>query len=320
MQPPYDITPTILKLTHEIGEKLGQVTAIYFHQVSPELRKVNRIKTIQASLQIEGNTLSAEQITALFDNKRVLGPAKDILEVQNAIEVYEQITTFNPHSLADFLKAHQLLMKGLLPDAGKFRTASVGIVKGNKVTHLAPPAQNVHYLMTNLLAYLRDSSDLVLIKSCVFHYEMEFIHPFMDGNGRMGRLWQTCILMEEYPVFQYLPFENLIKQYQNKYYEVLAISDKMGKSTVFIEYMLEIINQSLADLLQVQYQPLNALQRIQYYQSIVQNQPFTRKDYLQYFKSISTSTASRDLKKGVNKGILIKRGKHRLTTYQYDME
>jgi Fic family protein len=241
MKPPYEITPKILKLITSISEKIGEVNANYLTKQSPQLRKQNRIKTIHSSLKIEGNTLTEEQITALIENKRVIGPEKDVLEVLNAIKVYEKLDSFNFSSDKSFLKAHLELMNGLIESAGKYRTQGVGIVKGTIVEHIAPPFDNVPHLMKDLFEYLKDSDELTLIKSCVFHYEMEFIHPFLDGNGRMGRLWQTLILMSEYAVFEFLPFEALISKTQDDYYKSLALSEKSGKSTFFIEYMLDVI-------------------------------------------------------------------------------
>jgi Fic family protein len=298
MKPPYDITPNILKLIRSISEKIGEVNATYLNKQSPQLRKQNRIKTIHSSLQIEGNTLTEEQITALIENKRVIGPEKDVIEVINAIKVYEKLKDYSYSSDKSFLKAHQELMKGLIDSAGKYRKQAVGIVKGTKVEHIAPPHDNVPYLMKDLFEYLKDSEELTLIKSCVFHYEMEFIHPFLDGNGRMGRLWQTLILRSEYPVFEFLPFETLISQSQNEYYNALALSDKVGKSTVFIEYMLGVIDESLKSLLNYNNRILRDIDRLDHFITLGIKE-FTRKEYMNIFKDISSATASRDLKKGV---------------------
>jgi len=259
--------------------------------------------------------LSEEQITAILENKRVVGPQKDIIEVLNALEVYKNINTLKHHSEKDFLKAHKMLMKDLIENSGKYRTKGVGIVKGSKIEHVAPPYENVPFLMKDLFQYLKDKSEISLIKSCVFHYEMEFIHPFMDGNGRMGRLWQTLILMEEYPVFEFLPFETLISKNQTAYYNSLSASDKEGKSTKFIEYMLSIIDQSLSELLENSTKKLSDENRIQVF---IENfvEEFTRKDYLNYFKVLSSATASRDLKKAVEMGIITKHGDKKTTTYR----
>ena len=314
MKPPYDITPKILKLISSISEKIGEVNANYLSRQSPQLRKQNRIKTIHSSLQIEGNTLTEVQITALIENKRVVGPQKDILEVLNAIKVYEKLDKYDFLSEKSFLKAHQVLMTGLISDAGKYRKQGVGIVKGTKLEHVAPPYKNVPYLMKDLFKYLKDSDELTLIRSCVFHYEMEFIHPFLDGNGRMGRLWQTLILMSEYPIFEFLPFETLISKTQKEYYKSLAMSDKLGKSTSFIEYMLRVIDQSLESILTYNNRILKDTDRLEHFISLG-IQSFTRKDYMNVFKNLSSATASRDLKKGVELNMFKSIGNKNKTEY-----
>lgn len=315
MKPPYEITPKILKLITSISEKIGEVNANFLNKPSPKLRKQNRIKTIHSSLKIEGNTLTEEQITALIENKRVIGPKKDVAEVLNAIEIYEHLEQYNPTNEKSFWKAHQNLMKGLINDAGKYRRQSVGIVKGSKVEHLAPPFENVPFLMKDLFEYLKKSDEIQLIKSCVFHYEMEFIHPFLDGNGRMGRLWQTLILMEKYPVFEFLPFETLISNDQDKYYKALAESDKSGQSTKFIEYMLNVIDISISELLKFNNRTLNEKDRLEYFVSLNKSE-FTRKDYMDIFKDISSATASRDLKKGAELNLFEKIGEKNKTIYR----
>lgn len=315
VKPPYDITSAILKLITQISEKLGEVNANFLDKPSPQLRKQNKIKTIHSSLSIEGNTLTEEQITALLEEKRVIGPKKDIEEVLNAISIYEKLDNYSPYSIDSFLEAHFELMKGLVKGAGEFRKQGVGIVKGEQIQHLAPPFENVPGLMKDLLEYLKDPDELCLIKSCVFHYEMEFIHPFLDGNGRMGRLWQTLILKEEYPVFEFLPFETFISQTHEDYYKALAISDKTGKSTVFIEYMLGVINESLGSLLVFNNRTLSDVDRLEYFvgQSL---KTFSRKDYMNVFKYISSATASRDLKKGIELGLFTKAGEKNKTVYE----
>lgn len=317
MKPPYIITSKILELVHLISECLGEINASHLYKPTTELRKKNRIKTIQSSLEIEGNTLSEEQITALLDNKRIIAPEKDIIEVKNAIEVYNQLNTFKVNKLSELERAHLILMQGLVDKPGKLRTTNVGIVKGSKVEHVAPSGSMVRGLMNDLFSYLKEDSDLLLIKSCVFHYEFEFIHPFVDGNGRMGRLWQTLILLQKYPVFEYLPIESLIKDNQEAYYKSLSISDKTGHSTAFIEFMLGIILKALQDVLLTQMQVLTTDDRIAYFKDKIGKHFFSRKDYLQNYKNISSSTASRDLKWAVEKGILEKEGEHRFVKYQY---
>jgi Fic family protein len=314
MKPPYQITTEILKLVTSISEKIGQINSKFLDKPSPKLRKENKIKTIHSSLSIEGNTLTEEQITALLDDKRVIGPTKDVSEVLNAIQVYNHIRTFIPDSKQSFLSAHKLLMKDLVPSAGKFRAGGVGIVAGDKVAHMAPPAKNVPYLMDDLFKYIKSQDEIALIKSCVFHYEMEFIHPFSDGNGRMGRLWQTLILMEEYPVFEFIPFENMIHKTQNEYYQALSTSDRVGNSTPFIEYMLNVIDNSLYKTLDFKSRTMSSEDRLTYFSEIVEAS-FNRKDYMFVFNNISSATASRDLKLGVELGIFEKEGDKTITVY-----
>jgi Fic family protein len=315
MKPPYEITSSILKLITSISEKIGEVNANLLNKPSPKLKKQNRIKTIHSSLRIEGNILTEEQITALLENKRVIGPKKDVVEVLKAIKIYENLDIYKPSNEKSFLKAHQDLMESLIEDAGKYRKQSVGIVKGSKIEHVAPPFGNLPYLMKDLFEYLKKSDEIELIKSCVFHYEMEFIHPFLDGNGRMGRLWQTLILMEKYPIFEFLPFETLISNDQEKYYKALAESDKSGKSTQFIEYMLGVIDISISELLNFNNRTLNEKDRLEYFVSLNKIQ-FTRKDYMDIFKDISSATASRDLKKGTELKIFEKIGELNKTIYK----
>jgi Fic family protein len=208
-----------------------------------------------------------------------------------------------------------MLMADLLLDAGRYRRSGVGILKGTKVEHVAPPAQNLSHLMTELFSFLKKSDELTLIKSCVFHYEIEFIHPFSDGNGRMGRLWQTLLLMQQYPLFEYLPFETLISKNQKNYYKALAASDKKGSSTIFIEFMLGIINNSLDELLTNRVGSISMPERLELFISSGIG-VFTRKDYLNYFRTISSATASRDLKYAADKKLIRKSGDKSKTVYK----
>lgn len=314
-KPPYEITPRILQLVASVSEKLGQINAHFLDKPSPQLRKKNRIKSIYSSLSIEGNTLSEAQITDIIDNQRVVGPKKDILEVLNAIKAYDAIGDFKVNSKKAFLKAHRILMQSLIEDNGRYRKSGVGIMGGNRMAHIAPPAKNVPYLMEDLFQYLKNSEEITLIKSCVFHYEMEFIHPFLDGNGRMGRLWQTLILMQEYPVFEFIPLENVILNSQKEYYQALAKSDKLASSTPFIEYMLGVVDNALIDLLNLNHQ-IRTVEDRAYYFVKLGIKSFSRKDYMNVFKNISTATASRDLKHGVENGFFIKEGDKKNTTYR----
>ncbi|MBT9315840.1 Fic family protein [Leptothoe spongobia] len=246
-QPPFDITAKIINQISAIAEQVGRLNS-HGLSASPQLRKRNRIRTIQGTLAIEGNTLSLEQVTAILEGKRVLGQPREISEVKGAIRTYEALAEWKTASIEDFLTAHQYLMGDILTDAGKFRRAGVGIHKESKVVHVAPPAKRVPLLMSDLLDWLDQSEDHALIKSCVFHYELEFIHPCMDGNGRMGRLWQTLILGQWNPIFFLLPIESVIKDEQERYYQTLEKADQAANSTVFIEFMLEIIGNALAQI------------------------------------------------------------------------
>ena len=319
MKPPYTITTTVLNRVASISEKLGEVKAAYLHKAPTELRKRNRIRTIHSSLAVEGNTLTVEQITALIDNKRVLAPQKDILEVRNAIATYDRLAEFKPYSLVSLCRAHKMLMDGLIGQAGKLRTGAVGIVKGEQVAHLAPPAGLVKAQLNDLLHYVKSDKHLMLVKSCVFHYEFEYIHPFLDGNGRMGRLWHTVLLRQYNPVFEYLPIETLIKSRQEEYYRVLEQSDKAGDSTLFVEFMLGIIDDSLEELLQSQNITLLATDRVELFRSQIGKEWFTRADYLRHFKDISPATASRDLARAVESGVLQREGTGRVAKYRFEL-
>jgi len=317
MKPPYEITSEILELISSISEQIGEIKAARLIKPPTELRKRNRIKTIQSSLEIEGNTLTVEQITDLINNKRVLAPKKDILEVKNAIQVYSKMDTFDAYKLESLCSAHKFLMTGLIDKPGQLRKTSVGIVKGDDIAHIAPPGEMVYPLLKDLFEYLKKDKDLLLIKSCVFHYEFEFIHPFIDGNGRIGRLWQTMILRDYSKVFEFLPIETLVKERQQDYYNVLEKSDNQGSSTSFIGFMLEIIHIALDDLLKSQNLTITDSDRINLFRDLISEKEFSRQDYLRYNKDISSATASRDLKNAVDKGVLIKAGDKRLTKYRF---
>lgn len=317
MKPPYKLTVKILKLVALISEKIGEINSAHLHKPPTELRKKNRIKTIHSSLEIEGNTLTIEQVTSIIEKKRVIGPKKEIQEVKNAIAVYDYLDKLNPFDFDSFCEAHGKLMNGLVESAGKIRNKSVGIVKGTEIAHIAPRGEMIKPLLSDLFDYLKNDDDLILIKSCVFHYEVEFIHPFIDGNGRMGRLWQTLILKESYPVFEFLPIETLIKKRQEEYYESLGQSDNAGESTAFIEFMLEIILESLEELLNIQNVNLTNIDRINLFKSVVKDDYFTRKEYLKNFREISSATASRDLSYAVENGVIDKFGDKNKTRYRY---
>lgn len=246
--PPFHMTDKIISLIAEISEQVGRITVLQEGTISPHLRRENRIRTIHSSLAIEHNSLSLEQVTAILDGKRILGKPNEIKEVQNAYEAYELMLRLDPASVDDLLKAHKLMMNGLVPENGKFRSGGVGVFDGEVLIHMAPPAEFVPEHIHNLFAWYQQSELHPLIKSAVFHYEFEFIHPFADGNGRMGRMWHSLLLGKWKELFFWLPIEELIQSRQKEYYDALGVADKQADSAGFVELMLEIIRDSLTEV------------------------------------------------------------------------
>ena len=247
-QPPFEINERIMADVIEIAELVGRVSVTDKISMNPTLRRTNRIQTIYSSLAIEQNTLDLEQVTAVLSGKRVIAPPKDIAEVQNAYEIYDNMDKLNPYSIDDILKVHSVMERGLLNEAGEFRSRPVGVAdsEGN-ILHFGTLPQYVPKLVQELLEWTEKSEIHLLIKSCVFHYEFELIHPFADGNGRMGRLWHTLLLSKWNPIFAWLPIEFIIHDNQSEYYNAINISNNNGKSTVFIEFMLSVIKQALQE-------------------------------------------------------------------------
>ncbi|MBR2836381.1 MAG: Fic family protein [Coriobacteriales bacterium] len=250
--PPFNNTSKMIRLVAEIAESITQVEFSESLSPNPLLRRENRIKTIHSSLVIEANALTLDQVTAVLNGKHVLAPPKDIREVQNAYEAYDALQDMNPYSVDDLLKAHGIMMAGLVQDAGKFRSGNVGVFDGDTLIHAGTPARYVPEVIHDLFTWIRDAEDHPLIKSSVFHFEFEYIHPFSDGNGRTGRMWHSLLLRRWRPIFSWLPVETLVHRNQQAYYDALGDSEKTGDSTPFIELMLKIIDDTLKDVIDQQ--------------------------------------------------------------------
>lgn len=241
--PPYTITSKILKLSTQISEELTKLQFTSIEKVNPMLRKKNRIKTLAGTLEIEGNFLGEEKITSIIDGKRVLGSVKELSEVRGAINAYENLDKYRYDQLDDLLQAHKFLMDEILTTAGSFRSVNVSVGE-----HIAPQPHMINDLMKKLFLWLKENDEHVLLKSCIFHYEFEFIHPFSDGNGRVGRLWQSVILNSFNPIFSLMPIESIIRDHQEEYYKAIEDSTTQGESTSFIEFMLEMILKSMQNI------------------------------------------------------------------------
>lgn len=249
-KPPFEITNTIINHVAEIAELVGKLTSANQLSTNPTLRKANRIRTIHGSLAIEQNTLSLEQVTAVLNGNQVLAPPKDIAEVKNAYEIYERLDDLDPYSVDDLLTAHGIMTKGLIKESGVFRSRSVGVVdQEGHILHFGTLPQYVPDLVMELLGWVKYSDVHMLIRSCVFHYEFELIHPFADGNGRVGRLWHTLLLSKWNPAFAWLPVESMIYAHQQEYYVAINTANGAGESTTFIEFMLLTIKASLIDVI-----------------------------------------------------------------------
>lgn len=317
--PPFQLTPKILNLCMEISSLTGRYEGLNVPLPKVELRKENRIKTIHGTVAVEGNTLTKEQITAILEGKPVIGPEKDIKEVKNALRAYDEIKTFNIYSVKDLCKAHRVLMEGLIPDAGKFRKESVGIMKPGGVSHIAPPAHLVPTHMNNLFSFLKNNKEHhPLVKASVFHYELEYIHPFMDGNGRIGRLWEHAVLIRWNPLFEVISLESIVKRKQGDYYNALEISDGKGSCEDFIAFNLGSVLEALTQFfLEFKAEPVTTRDRLESAGNRLGGRRFSRKEYMELFKTISTATASRDLKSGVDSGLLARSGDKRNALYSF---
>lgn len=304
--PPFTVTDEMTSLVIEIAETLGRMSVNDKDIPTPTLRKENRIKTIHSSLAIENNSLSLEQITAIIEGKRVLGPPNEILEVMNANEAYNILFELNPYKEEDLLKAHRLMMTDLVKENGIYRSDGVGVFDGQKCIHMAPPAIRIPYLMKELLSWVKKTKVHPLISSCVFHYEFEFIHPFADGNGRMGRMWQTLLLMQWKPIFAWIPVETIVKKHQQEYYSSIAQSDKAGNSTIFITFMLKCILDSLQEI-EKSNQKNNQKSNQKLLDAVSKNPNITIRE-LQDFLGMSESGVKKIIRKYREAGMLVRVG------------
>ena len=307
-KPPFAITNSILNKIAQIGELVGQVNAVAGLTTNPMLRRTNRIRTIYSSLAIEQNTLSLEQVTAVLSGKRVIAPPKDIAEVKNAYEIYEMMDSLNPYSVDDLLNAHAVLTRGLTEESGCFRSGPVGVVdKQGNILHFGTLPDYAPGLTMELLDWIKVSDIHMLIKSCVFHYELEVIHPFADGNGRIGRLWHTLLLTQWKPLFAWLPVESIIHDRQDEYYAAINRSNYEGESTAFIEFMLSAIQEALTEAAQTsgvaKTMTTDQLRWYKIQKFLKKNGTITNADVRQLF-NVSSATANRILFKYTDEGKL----------------
>lgn len=323
LSPPFKITNDILNLVYEIGELVGKISAEKEFEKNLTLRKENRIKTIYSSLAIEQNTLTLEQVTDVINGKRVLAPLKDIKEVQNAYEIYERLDELNENSMKDLLLAHKIMTSELIKESGRFRSKNAGVYQGEKLIHMGTLPEYIPELINNLFLWLKNSKEHPLIKAAVFHYEFEFIHPFQDGNGRIGRLWHSLILSKWKKFFAWLPIESLVQKYQKEYYIVINNSNKDGESTEFILFMLEIIKETLIELVETQKMTDKVIdkmtdknkERVKLLMKYLdQNNSISNKE-AQSLLGISEATARRFLNSLVKENLLVAVGEYKARKY-----
>ena len=283
-----------------------------------QLRRRNRIRTVHATLAIEGAGLDEPMVTALLEGKRVVGGRTEVREVTNAIAAYDRVATLNPSRVDDLLTAHRLLMTGLVDDAGRLRARGVGVVQGSRIAHVAPPPSQVPRLVEQLLGFVRGERAIhPILKAALTHYELEFIHPFSDGNGRIGRLWEHRMLLDVHPVFEHVPVESVVRARQETYYAALGESDRAADAAPFLLFSLSAMRDALGDLLsELRPEPASAATRLERASAHFASRTFSRADYARLFPSISAPTASRDLREGVTQGILVRRGDKATARYQ----
>ena len=304
-KPPFEITTPILNKVAAIAELVGRVSVLQGLSASPVLRRANRIRTIYSSLAIEQNTLSLEQVTAVLDGKRIIAPPKDITEVENAYEIYEMMGSLDPYSVDDLLRAHGVMTRGLVEESGCFRSGPVGVVdREGHILHFRTLPDYIPGLVMELLDWVRDSDFHMLIKSCVFHYELELIHPFADGNGRIGRLWHTLLLTQWEPAFAWLPVESIIHDRQEEYYQAINQSNREASSTAFLAFMLSAIEEALLEAVQTESigsMRVEARRWDQIARFLKNNGTISNADVRQMF-GVSAATANRILSKLTEEG------------------
>ena len=311
-KPPFEITNKIIDSVAEIAELVGRLTSTNQLSSNLTLRRSNRIRTIHGSLAIEQNTLSLEQVTAVLNGKHVLAPPKDIAEVKNAYEIYERLDELDPYSVDDLLTAHGIMTRELVDESGMFRTRPVGVVdQEGRVLHFGTLPQYVPDLVMELLDWVKNSDVHMLIRSCVFHYEFELIHPFADGNGRVGRLWHTLLLSKWNPAFAWLPVESIIHDRQEEYYAAINASNDAGESTVFIEFMLSAIKASLIDAINASDEVSDgatdkATMRWKQIEKFLETHPYIMNADVRVLCGVSAATANRILAGLVAEGKLVK--------------
>lgn len=317
-KPPFEITNAMIDYVAEIAELVGKLTSTNQLSVNPTLRRTNRIRTIHGSLAIEQNTLSLEQVTAVLNGKQVLAPPKDIAEVKNAYEIYERLDQLDPYSVDDLLLAHGIMTRELVEESGVFRSRPVGVVdQDGNILHFGTLPQYVPDLVMELLDWAKNSNVHMLIRSCVFHYELELIHPFADGNGRIGRLWHTLLLSKWNPAFAWLPVESMIHARQSEYHAAINASNDAGESTVFIKFMLSTIKASLIDAINTSDEMSDvvvnkATMRWKQIEKFLETHPYIMNADVRKLCSVSAATANRILAALVSKDELVKyrEGRH----------
>jgi len=315
--PSFTITARMLELVASVSEKSGAINALFLNKIPEDVHRKNQRESIISSLLIDGSNLTKVQMESAFSEISADNTDKETAEIKNAALAYEKIGQWHPYSYSSFCAAHRTLMEGLSGTAGELRTDVVGIKLYRKKIQTAPDPKQLESLLENLFSYVKTSRDLLLVRSCVFYYEISFIHPFDQGNGRLARLWLKVLLNEYNPVFGSLALESLMLAQKQPLHDVLSRCTRSGKSTLFIEFMLGLIDEALGKLLQQRPPVISADDRITAFRNGYTQEIFTRRDYIQFFRNISTATASRDLQTATEDGIIHKTGDKNQTVYRF---